>query len=1047
MIMRVCAKVCSGLLGALLLGFLGSMPARAYVPKPAVAVEAEDFTVEQGWKVVKNGQGNYMVDIVGYQHIGGERLLCIDEKDTTASAYKDITVPQDGDYRLWVRYEYPPFTDDRFTVEAVQGGKTVASMLMGAKDNPRLSFGDTTFKAQYDPSWGSEGLSEEVVDVKGLKAGPARIYLKGAEQPQVAGVAAHRNIDFIYLSSDVKDEWRKAYTNTPQYPILDAFRDTVGARYEVQITNTGTTASNYTVDYVYNRIPWYFNGISLATNIAPQTSTAWFPLTMEDTAHSSPIVFNSSAKMPFTIAFRPVGGQVERTLKAPDATLLVYVPSYPGKGETVATAVEEINAALKLIADSPKVGKKPTVPLAYGGWLNLGYDSEYSRKYTELYATLGMRSFGAIYGDFNTALKNLKTYGIEMNQSLSAMEYRNPPTVANIAKWKDQFTKDNRLQYLKWYDYGDEIAFGEWLVMMADELKSQPQYKGMTTEQINGMLWQNWLAKNRPGYRPADYWRKAWGEVNAKGLKPDSSAAAAAECPRLYVDSLQFYSDMAITSVAAGCKRVKEAFGPQVLCGANYSPHPFYYPTVAAYIRWFRGGAADMGRHSDYSWEVGQPGPMVVGYVAEHFRSGMRYNPQAVLRQYTLVHSPGNTHASFLRDVFTNIAHGAKMIDFFGMGMNESFTENYIDHRDHQRYKDMHDAVHSIGLVEDLLPQSTVLPSKVAMLISESTERWDFASAALEQASVNVFGGDFRKIRLSYHQERLGLWYALTFAGAAPDFLIEEDINPATLKDYKVLYIVGDSLPTNLTPVLEKWVKGGGILMATAGVGRYDAYRQPNPDLQKLLGIASRKLEERAIFIRPRMELPFLKPLSTVKVDGLEMPQIATYERITTTADAKPVATFADDNSAAVTVRKVGKGQIYYCAALPGLAYMWTALQPAEVPDRGPHTHPAPTNFDKGATDILNMPLQAAKFEPLINSNLLLVDTRLLKAPKGYVVPIANYNSEVGQKTTLSIKLDGTVTKVTSSYQGDLPFAMKGGRLEFTIPALGYGDMVRIDTK
>src|SRR5262249_36876694 len=31
-------------------------------PPPAVAVEAEDFTVQKGWKVVKNGHGNYMVD-------------------------------------------------------------------------------------------------------------------------------------------------------------------------------------------------------------------------------------------------------------------------------------------------------------------------------------------------------------------------------------------------------------------------------------------------------------------------------------------------------------------------------------------------------------------------------------------------------------------------------------------------------------------------------------------------------------------------------------------------------------------------------------------------------------------------------------------------------------------------------------------------------------------------------------------------------------------------------------------------------------------------
>ena len=53
---------------------------------PAVAAEAEDFRVESGWKVIRNGQGNYMVDIVGFNHISGERLLGVDEKDATAEA-------------------------------------------------------------------------------------------------------------------------------------------------------------------------------------------------------------------------------------------------------------------------------------------------------------------------------------------------------------------------------------------------------------------------------------------------------------------------------------------------------------------------------------------------------------------------------------------------------------------------------------------------------------------------------------------------------------------------------------------------------------------------------------------------------------------------------------------------------------------------------------------------------------------------------------------------------------------------------------------------
>ena len=193
---------------------------------PGVVVEAEDFRIERGWKVVFNGRGNYMVDIIGFNHISGERLLHADKADTTASAAADVQVPAAGNYRLWVRYEYPTFTDTRFRVTLRQGGKAVAEKLMGAKDNPRLAFGDTELKAQYDPPWGSEGLVEEAVDAKGLKAGPARVTLETVAQPQVPGRTADRNIDLVYLSSDTKDSWREHYRKRNRlYPILDAVRD------------------------------------------------------------------------------------------------------------------------------------------------------------------------------------------------------------------------------------------------------------------------------------------------------------------------------------------------------------------------------------------------------------------------------------------------------------------------------------------------------------------------------------------------------------------------------------------------------------------------------------------------------------------------------------------------------------------------------------------------------------------------------------------------------------------------------------------------------
>jgi hypothetical protein len=424
----------------------------------------------------------------------------------------------------------------------------------------------------------------------------------------------------------------------------------------------------------------------------------------------------------------------------------------------------------------------------------------------------------------------------------------------------------------------------------------------------------------------------------------------------------------------------------------------------------------------------------------------MRDNPRAVLRQYTMPHSPGNTDASFLRSAFTHLAHGAKMLDFFGVGMDETFTENHIDHRDHARYRAIRDVTHAVGLVEDLLPESRVVASPVALLVSDSTERWDFAAVAEDHAGRAEFGPNFRKIRLNSHVERLGLWTALTFLGASPDLLIEVDLNAKVLKDYKVLVVVGDCLPPETATVLEAWVRGGGVLLATANAGRYDAYREPSQAFQHLFGLDTRRTEERSAFFRPRPDLPFLKPLSTVKGTGWEMPQLATFERIAPAKGVEVLARFADDDGAAVISRPLGKGRIFYVAALPGVAYLWSALQPPQVPDRGPNVHAVPTAFDVGARALLAKVLESANVEPTVAAEPAFIDARLLQAPKGYVLPVANYQATVGQKVTLTVRIEGKIAKITSAYHGDLPFKQEKGRVMVTIPALGYGDVLRLDS-
>ena len=103
-----------------------ALPSQAQQPAApsAAVVEAEDFKPQStpdpvGWKVVFNGQGNYMVDTIGFNHISGERLLSTDAHVTDAQA-TTITILEAGDYRVWSRFEQPTNTENRFRVEIRQ---------------------------------------------------------------------------------------------------------------------------------------------------------------------------------------------------------------------------------------------------------------------------------------------------------------------------------------------------------------------------------------------------------------------------------------------------------------------------------------------------------------------------------------------------------------------------------------------------------------------------------------------------------------------------------------------------------------------------------------------------------------------------------------------------------------------------------------------------------------------------------------------------------------------------------------------------------------
>lgn len=988
-----------------------------------VVIEAEDLKPQgEGWKVVMNGQGNYMVDIIGFQHISGEHLLSAPADAKDAKAVGTVQIPEAGDYRVWARYETPTNTQEQFRVEIRQAGRVVASAVMGEKDAPKYWYGGKTPIGQYNAPWGSEGLADQCFDAKGLAAGPAEITLVALEQPEQA---ANRNVDFIFLTRDLSNAFMN---NSPSglYPLLDAALPCIPVRYYVRLTSP--VAGDYSLGYANNRSPW--GSSEPPVKLEAGKPSTWVPLTKQDVCHFTTLAVSGPGPgldVKVELAGSAGGTPLFRAIDCKDPQYngtLIGLPPYPGRypNEKIVTVEEQYKDITAYLKSHPtKVGRDPKLPLAWGGYMPIWQHGRVGDAAADVYYEIGMRVFLGFQQPpaidkpaLAVARERFAKWGLTPSRSIAIGAYRLMPTPENVAAAKKAAVDAGVLPLVQRFDYGDEIGFGEWLgLLKPEEIKA----------------------------KFAQWQQKKHGKVQFE--TPDSSAAASKANGQLFADSMEFYEDVSIAKVAELAQAIPQQLGPEVLYGANVGCHPFYYPEIAKYIKWFRGGAANFGRHSEYFWQIGNPGPLVNAYIADYFRCGMRDNPKALFLQYTMPHSPGNSEESFRRSAFSHLAHGARGLDYFGIGVNHSFTENYIDFRDAARFAAIRDVNRSIALIEDILPESRVAPSQVAIILSDSTERWDFAGIAGDKANLHVFGNEQLKIdakntRLTYHWERVGIYYALVHASRSPDLLIEEDVIAGKLKDYKVAYWVGDCADPKLLKPLEDWVSQGGRLVATAGAMRYDSYRKPLPAAGKLLGVDSGTLEEKTTYVRPQTELPFLKPLDFIG----EMPVLAVIDRVKAAGDAKVVATFKS-GSPAVIERTLGKGKITFIAALPGLSYLWSAYQPPPVPARGPSSHVTFTHFNADAGKLI---LESARdLAPQVEAEGALVDARLLVAPKGYAVPLANYSVDVNKPVTLTLRGVDNVKKITSAAQGELKFQQeKDGSVKVQY-VTGLGDILRID--
>src|SRR5947208_6008866 len=194
-------------------------------------------------------------------------------------------------------------------------------------------------------------------------------------------------------------------------------------------------------------------------------------------------------------------------------------------------------------------------------------------------------------------------------------------------------------------------------------------------------------------------------------------------------------------------------------------------------------------------------------------REGIKDNPAAKIHFYVMPHWPGNTPASWRRQFYGDLAHGAKIFNLFEFRpVQAAYTENHCSSP--EMYQAVRQALHELGQFEDIIQDGQVRPGIAGLWFSEAADIWNDNRAPFDAAK--------RTLYIAIRHQQLPL-----------DVVVEGD----DLSSYQVIYLADQHVSRAAAKALAAWVRAGGRLFATAGGGMLDELNQPNLELRELFGI------------------------------------------------------------------------------------------------------------------------------------------------------------------------------------------------------------------
>lgn len=1063
-----------------------ALPASAQEKKPVrLFAEAEDFTVTSpGWKVLSY-RDNYYASTFAVTFLS--RMACLSAPDEIepgkkAVAEQIITIPYDDTFEVMVRYEQPYAFACEFTVEVEQGGKVVGTFPCGRLTDLKV-WAFNGHKRVPMERYGWSGTDNIVWQQPGsvkLAAGAAKLRLIATEQkdgdkPRVN--IAKRNIDVVCLTNDKTgmeaqkktgylefDGWLVQdgdvfvrFTNPKDapnavVPIVAPFDQGQHSPYYVHIrdwptqqvfksgrtvsetkyTNAGPRSEKVKPDALAPVVVPPKGAIPDAEFLQPGDTSGWVPLgQLLDALNNSqwfPKVTTKGKggdvylRLEFGIPDGKGGVKVVKdiTVKGPAQNLSPACFDVPGcvnpnpdhlaalikrywKPE-IRTQKEVLDWLNAEVAKFPKVGSVP--------------------KRMPVYSIMGFSGAAGVFPEAKQlalALGDNTAFG-GIGKKRELVAHWGDPSVDWIKK--QELTRKGGFDDLGIVSYGDEIH------LPAIPLKDDEFAKWLTDKGV-----------------------KVEGVVKYTTDKKDS---------------LYYYSQIAAkekggAKYAAGTAYYKSK---GVLTGANYSPHANYLVTEIDYIRPFKLKALTMPWAEDYTWQVAEFSPQVVGYLVSGLRAGAKYDDLPI-HMYVMPHSPGQLSNEFRLSYYTSIAHGAKMINYFCATPSAvGGTENYVDSSDLKMWKEIYTCTHEAGIFEDYIMDGKVRPAKVGLLLSSTDELI---------TGVNNFS-------LALHNnERKALYYALRHSQTPVDFLSEDDVIEGRAKDYKLIYVTQQYLHSKCVDSLQKWCENGGTVVAMAGGGYLDEFQKENPATAKFYGATGSKittdpnlvskylLKDNTPFFS-KHDLPQYEAMDAVQWNLAGLPKkdqeanptpnhvfnvpVIAWKQSLTVTDGTMIGKFKD-GSPAVISKTHGKGRAILFGFLPGQAYLQSGL-PVRPVDRGASadsfSHFLPTSMrlhllPRLTDDFLGFNARDAK--PVVTTDGLVETTCIDTPAKGdaparLAVPLINWTGNELTSLTVTIRGVDKVSKVRSVERGELKYTQVKGGIQIQMP-LNVADMLLID--